>query len=419
MRVRCARSDSIPTTTTRASRSVAAAVSCRRGPPSTTACRAPTTSAYAAALFQVAPQQMDERIAEAASRFGIADALDQKVGGYSTGMRARLALARAVLHEPDLLLLDEPTAGLDPESARAVLGLIDEMAEDGKTVLMCTHLLLEAEGLADQVIVMDHGQAMISGSPRELTRQFWPAARVVLDADDPSVLDTAQSLPFVPRVLRATAWPPSSSTQETDVPDLVDALVGAGARLDARRAAGAHARRAVLRHPPGAPVSRRPSTRQPRPSWVIARTDLRQLLQARDFWLPLTIVALLFFVIIPTFLLLILGSVKDANLASKLSDVVGSLPKDLQAKVHGQKGPAQASYALAVYLFAPLAIIVPLTVSSAVGAHTIVGERERGSGEFLAHSPATERQIYLGKLMASLIPGYFTAAWASCSTRSS
>jgi ABC-type Na+ efflux pump permease subunit len=89
---------------------------------------------------------------------------------------------------------------------------------------------------------------------------------------------------------------------------------------------------------------------------------------------------------------------------------VGTLPKDLQANVHGAKGPASASYALAVYLFAPLAIIVPLTVSSAVGAHTIVGERERGSGEFLAHSPATERQIYLGKLMASLIPGYFTAA---------
>jgi ABC-type Na+ efflux pump permease subunit len=142
---------------------------------------------------------------------------------------------------------------------------------------------------------------------------------------------------------------------------------------------------------------------------VIARTDLRQLLQARDFWLPLTIVALLFFVIIPTFLLLILGSVKDANLANKLSDVVGSLPKNLQANVHGQKGPASASYALAVYLFAPLAIIVPLTVSSAVGAHTIVGERERGSGEFLAHSPASEREIYLGKLMAALIPGYFTA----------
>lgn len=64
------------------------------------------------------------------------------------------------------------------------------------------------------------------------------------------------------------------------------------------------------------------ATKQPNPSWVIAKTDLRQLMQARDFWLPLMIVALLFFVIIPTFLLLILGSVKDANLAKKLSDVV-------------------------------------------------------------------------------------------------
>jgi len=186
--------------------------------------------AYAAALFQVAPTLVDERIAEAAGRFGIADALDLKVGGYSTGMRARLALARAVLHEPDLLLLDEPTAGLDPESARAVLGLIDEMAEGGKTVLMCTHLLLEAEGLADQVVVMDHGQAMISGSPLDLTRQFWPAPRVVVDADDPSILDAAQALPFV-RGYQRNGVATVELEHETDVPDLVDALVASGARL--------------------------------------------------------------------------------------------------------------------------------------------------------------------------------------------
>src|SRR5262249_28770450 len=158
-------------------------------------------------------------------------------------------------------------------------------------------------------------------------------------------------------------------------------------------------------------AARRSATPKRRsPAWVIARTDLRQFVQARDFWLPLSIVALLFFVVIPTVLLLVVSSIKDVKLVNQLSNVVGSLPKDLQANVHGQKGPAQASYALAVYLFAPLAIIVPLTVSSAVGAHTIVGERERGSGEFLAHSPASERQIYVGKLLASLIPGYFTAA---------
>ncbi|HEV2311333.1 MAG TPA: ABC transporter permease subunit [Acidimicrobiia bacterium] len=145
-------------------------------------------------------------------------------------------------------------------------------------------------------------------------------------------------------------------------------------------------------------------------AWVIARTDLRQLRQSRDFWVPLAIIAGLFFVVLPAVLLLLITHVSDVRLVKQLSDIVGSLPGSLRAKVKGATGPVQASYALAVYLFAPLAIIVPLTVSSAVGANTVIGERERGSGEFLAHSPAEEREIYLGKLIASLIPGYLAAA---------
>jgi ABC-type Na+ efflux pump permease subunit len=143
---------------------------------------------------------------------------------------------------------------------------------------------------------------------------------------------------------------------------------------------------------------------------TIARTDLRQLRQAKDFWMPLAIIAGLFFVVIPAILLGIITNVSDVKLVQKLSDVVGSLPQELKDNVRGEKGPVQASYALSVYLFAPLAIIVPLTVSSAVGANTIIGERERGSGEFLAHSPATEREVYIGKLIASLLPGYLAAA---------
>ena len=185
---------------------------------------------YAAELFAVDDSLIDARIAEAAERFEIADALSQRVGGYSTGMRARLALARAVLHEPDLLLLDEPTAGLDPESARAVLGLIDEMADDGKTVVMCTHLLLEAEGLADQVVVMDHGHAVVSGSPAELTHRYWPAARVLLDADDPTVLDLARDLPYVSAYQR-NGVALVDLADDGSVPELVDALVRGGARL--------------------------------------------------------------------------------------------------------------------------------------------------------------------------------------------
>jgi ABC-2 type transport system ATP-binding protein len=185
---------------------------------------------YAAELFEVAPDDVADRITESATRFGIEDALSQRVGGYSTGMRARLALARAVLHEPDLLLLDEPTAGLDPESAKAVLGLIDELAEQGKAILMCTHLLLEAEGLADNVVVLDHGRTLVAGSPAELTHRFWPAARVVVDADDPAILDDARNLPFV-RAYERNGVATIELDTEGNVPDLVDALVTAGARL--------------------------------------------------------------------------------------------------------------------------------------------------------------------------------------------
>jgi ABC-2 type transport system ATP-binding protein len=136
---------------------------------------------YAAELYGV--ESGDKRIDEAAERFGISNALDLRVGGYSTGMKSRLALARAVLHEPELLLLDEPTAGLDPEAARSVLAHIDWMADMGKTVVMCTHLLLEAEGIADQVVIMDRGRSVVAGSPEELADRYWPP-QVLLDAED-------------------------------------------------------------------------------------------------------------------------------------------------------------------------------------------------------------------------------------------
>jgi ABC-type Na+ efflux pump permease subunit len=147
-----------------------------------------------------------------------------------------------------------------------------------------------------------------------------------------------------------------------------------------------------------------------RRAWIIARTDLRQIRSSRDFWLPLAIIAAMFFVVMPAALFLSLTTIKDAGLVTKIGDLMGSLPKSIQRETAGRSSNVQAAYAVAVYLFAPLGIIVPLTVSSAVGSQTIIGERERGSGEFLAHSPASEGEIFIGKLIASLLPGYFTAA---------
>jgi len=169
-------------------------------------------------------------IRASAARFGIDHALDLRVAGYSTGMKTRLALARAVLHDPDLLLLDEPTSGLDPESSHAVLGLIDELAAAGKTVVMCTHLLLEAEGLADQVVMLEAGRDVVSGTPDELVRRYWPHPTVRVRAEGPA-LDGASSLDGVLALVRDPAGAVVTLDTLERVPDLVAALVAAGARI--------------------------------------------------------------------------------------------------------------------------------------------------------------------------------------------
>jgi ABC-2 type transport system ATP-binding protein len=143
---------------------------------------------YSAELYGLG-RKADGRILEAATTFGIEDSLDHHVGGYSTGMKTRLALARAILHEPDLLLLDEPTSGLDPESAQAVLEMIRDMTGDGQTVLMCTHLLLEAEGLADEIVVMQQGTDLLSGRPDELSSRYWPQPLVTISSTMADELD--------------------------------------------------------------------------------------------------------------------------------------------------------------------------------------------------------------------------------------
>ncbi len=210
---------------------------------------------YAAELYGLGrTAKAAERIEAAAHRFGIEAALDAQVGSYSTGMKTRLALARSVLHEPDLLLFDEPTSGLDPESSHAVLEMIHDMTHGGVTVIMCTHLLVEAEGLAEQVVVLESGHALAAGPPAELIRRFWPSPVVRLDAEEPERLTGIAHLPGVARVevvgsgMDELAGFDGATTGDTvaglprtgvDVsltnpdalPDLIAALVAEGVRL--------------------------------------------------------------------------------------------------------------------------------------------------------------------------------------------
>ncbi len=187
---------------------------------------------YAAELYGLGKaKNADNRILEAAKQFGIDDALKHEVGGYSTGMKTRLALSRAVLHRPDLLLLDEPTSGLDPESANAVLDLIREMTTDGQTVLMCTHLLLEAEGLADEVVMMEHGTSLIWGAPSELSKRYWPTPSVRITAEQPRSLDILAQTDGVVGYKRSNDTANVEIVSLELIPALVSQLAASGCRI--------------------------------------------------------------------------------------------------------------------------------------------------------------------------------------------
>jgi len=100
--------------------------------------------------------------------FSLGDVRRKRIGEYSKGMRQKLALARALLHNPPVLLLDEPTSAMDPESARLVRDAINKLRSDERTIMICTHNLVEAEELADQIAIIRRGKIIAQGPPQEM-----------------------------------------------------------------------------------------------------------------------------------------------------------------------------------------------------------------------------------------------------------
>jgi ABC-2 type transport system ATP-binding protein len=120
-------------------------------------------------IYGIAREARRRRIDELLDFFELAAHRKERMVGFSKGMKQKVALARAVLHEPAALFLDEPTAGLDPLGARAVRELILGMKQASRSIILCTHDLDEAERLADQVAIVDHGKLVARGTPAELT----------------------------------------------------------------------------------------------------------------------------------------------------------------------------------------------------------------------------------------------------------
>ncbi|HRF98974.1 MAG TPA: ABC transporter ATP-binding protein, partial [Aggregatilineales bacterium] len=167
--------------------------------------------------------------------FDLADRATDKVGGYSKGMKQRLAIARAFLHRPRLLFLDEPTSSLDPISTRAVHDMIRHISKDeGATVFICTHNLTEAQRLCHRLAVLEKGQLVAIGTARELaekvgmSRQYHLEVATHQQAEAQSALETINGVTnIIPdgEILRF-----SINKKET-IADLLTMLVNRGVRV--------------------------------------------------------------------------------------------------------------------------------------------------------------------------------------------
>jgi ABC-2 type transport system ATP-binding protein len=163
---------------------------------------------------------------------GLWERHDSKVGTFSKGMKQRLALARALVHEPKVLFLDEPTAGLDPEAAGEVRQLIRTLREEGRTIFLSTHNLNEAEMLCNRIAVLNT-RLLALDTPEQLRRRFFHRQVMVqLEVPDTQVVQTVRKLPFVQEVREEGSQLILELTDsERNRPELVKAIVEAGGRV--------------------------------------------------------------------------------------------------------------------------------------------------------------------------------------------
>lgn len=127
---------------------------------------------FFARIYHLSPEERQRRPLALMEHFGLSDALDKRLGEYSKGMKQKLALVRAMLHNPPVLLLDEPTSAMDPQSAKLVRDAISELKQEARTIAITTHNLTEAQSLADRIAVIRKGRIIANGTFRELSQRF-------------------------------------------------------------------------------------------------------------------------------------------------------------------------------------------------------------------------------------------------------
>jgi ABC-2 type transport system ATP-binding protein len=159
--------------------------------------------AYFAALYHLPPPVAKQRIQDLLERLELAHRADEYVERYSSGMKQRIAIAKALLANPPVLLLDEPTIGLDPQAARTLRDLILELKRDGHTILLTTHYMEEADLLCDRIGIVDHGTIIALDTPAALKRSInrLEVVQIEVEGGNPALGESLRDLPAVQQVI--------------------------------------------------------------------------------------------------------------------------------------------------------------------------------------------------------------------------
>jgi ABC-2 type transport system ATP-binding protein len=190
--------------------------------------------AYTAKLNGIPRGDLNSRIREALDRVGLSQVANQRVETYSRGMRQRLGVADVLLKRPQLIIMDEPTQGLDPEGAREFLKIILSLKDEGITILLASHLLHQVQATCDRVGLFREGRMVLVGSVPELARQVLGGAyriRLEVDGSRQELAGALRSLPGVVNVITRDDRILEVEAEKDIRPDVADSVVSAGGRL--------------------------------------------------------------------------------------------------------------------------------------------------------------------------------------------
>jgi len=164
---------------------------------------------YFAAINHMSRELARRRVKELIQMVGLDMASDRPVEQYSRGMRQQLHVARGLLTDPEILFMDEPTIGLDPAGAKELRQLIPDLARQGKTTLLTTHYMLEADELCGQIAIIKEGQIVASGTPSEIKRRFSRIAviEVIMRQSQASAVDNLKPIHGIERVISSFDGP--------------------------------------------------------------------------------------------------------------------------------------------------------------------------------------------------------------------